>query len=234
MRTASCRCSPAAGRNLARPAGGPPVEGGAPGVRRAEHPAQVLPGVDPEGGPLADGDRVPLALAVAGANAHGMRPAEPTLRGFAVRRPRPERGHASSTSAGKGAMSPPLSASSSGASARRCTSSGGARRCMSGETNPRYRARHWVVERSHSWMNRLRRLLVRWEKKAANCEAFLHLACAWVTSRRVGVRGWAPSAGADRAPGSGTPGGYRRGDARRAPGSRGPRTRPGRPPRRGS
>jgi IS5 family transposase len=28
---------------------------------------------------------------------------------------------------------------------------------------PNYRARRWVVERSHSWMNRFRRLLIRWE-----------------------------------------------------------------------
>ena len=35
---------------------------------------------------------MPLALAVAGANVHDMRLVEPTLRGFAVRRPRPKRG----------------------------------------------------------------------------------------------------------------------------------------------
>ena len=32
--------------------------------------------------------------------------------------------------------------------------------------NPRARARRWVVERAHSWMNRYRRLLIRWEKLA--------------------------------------------------------------------
>jgi putative transposase len=26
---------------------------------------------------------------------------------------------------------------------------------------PRYRARHWIVERTHSWMNRFRRLLMK-------------------------------------------------------------------------
>jgi putative transposase len=35
-----------------------------------------------------------------------------------------------------------------------------------------------VVERTHSWLNRSRRLLVRWEKKAENYLAFIHLACA--------------------------------------------------------
>lgn len=43
------------------------------------------------------------------------------------------------------------------------------------------RARRWVVERTHSWLNRYRRLLVRWEKKAANYLAMLHFACALIT-----------------------------------------------------
>jgi putative transposase len=48
---------------------------------------------------------------------------------------------------------------------------------------PGYRARRWVVERTHSWMNRYRRLLVRWGKKAANYVAMLHFACALITFR---------------------------------------------------
>ena len=43
------------------------------------------------------------------------------------------------------------------------------------------KARRWVVERTHSWLNRYRRLLVRWEKKAQNYLAMLHLACALIT-----------------------------------------------------
>lgn len=33
---------------------------------------------------------------------------------------------------------------------------------------PNDRARRWVVERTHSWMNRFRRLLIRWEKYKEN------------------------------------------------------------------
>ena len=33
---------------------------------------------------------------------------------------------------------------------------------------PKYRARRRVVERTHSWMNRFRRLLIRWEKRIEN------------------------------------------------------------------
>jgi putative transposase len=42
------------------------------------------------------------------------------------------------------------------------------------------RARRWGVERSHSWMNRFRRILVRWEKKPEHYIAFLHFACALI------------------------------------------------------
>ena len=40
--------------------------------------------------------------------------------------------------------------------------------------------RRWVVERLHSWINRSRRLLVRWEKLDFTYQAFLHLACALI------------------------------------------------------
>jgi putative transposase len=54
---------------------------------------------------------------------------------------------------------------------------------------PGYRARRWVVERTHSWLNRSRRLLVRWEKKVENYLAFLHLACAQLIFAKLLVFG---------------------------------------------
>ena len=47
-----------------------------------------------------------------------------------------------------------------------------------------WRARRWVVERTHSWLNRFRRLLIRWEKHPHNYLAMLHLACAVITWRK--------------------------------------------------
>ena len=44
-------------------------------------------------------------------------------------------------------------------------------------------ARRWVVERTHSWLHRFRRLLIRWDKQPGNYLAFLHLACALITFR---------------------------------------------------
>ena len=53
----------------------------------------------------------------------------------------------------------------------------------------KYRARRWIVERTHSCMNRFRRLLIRWEKKEDNYIAILHFACVWITYKRGGVFG---------------------------------------------
>jgi len=39
-----------------------------------------------------------------------------------------------------------------------------------------YPARRWVIERTHSWHNRFRRLLVRWEKKLDHFYAMIDLA----------------------------------------------------------
>jgi putative transposase len=52
-----------------------------------------------------------------------------------------------------------------------------------------FRARRWVVERTHSWMNRFRRVLIRWDKKVRNYLGFLHLACAYITYRQAGLLG---------------------------------------------
>lgn len=51
------------------------------------------------------------------------------------------------------------------------------------------KARRWVVERTHSWTNRARRLLIRWEKKASNYLGFLHLQFAITALRVAGVLG---------------------------------------------
>jgi putative transposase len=52
-----------------------------------------------------------------------------------------------------------------------------------------FRARRWVVERTHSWINRFRRLLIRWEKKTENYLAMLYFACALITFRAAGFFG---------------------------------------------
>jgi putative transposase len=48
-----------------------------------------------------------------------------------------------------------------------------------------HRPRRWVVERTHSWLNRYRKLLVRFEKLAESHEALLEIACALTVYRRT-------------------------------------------------
>lgn len=50
---------------------------------------------------------------------------------------------------------------------------------------PGHRARRWVVEASHSWMNRFRKILVRFEKTDASYFALLCLACSIIAWRQV-------------------------------------------------
>ena len=52
-----------------------------------------------------------------------------------------------------------------------------------------FKARRWVVERTHSWMNRFRRILIRWEKKPENYLGLLHFVCAIITFRLTGLLG---------------------------------------------
>ena len=52
-----------------------------------------------------------------------------------------------------------------------------------------YRARRWVVERTHSWLNRYRAVLIRWCKKPENFLATLQFALALITYRATGLSG---------------------------------------------
>jgi transposase len=52
-------------------------------------------------------------------------------------------------------------------------------------TEPGFRARRWVVERTHSWLNRFRKLLVSFEKTEASYVALLSLAAALICWRQT-------------------------------------------------
>jgi len=52
------------------------------------------------------------------------------------------------------------------------------------ERNPDFKARRWVVEVTHSFLNRFRKLLVRFEKKSNNYLALIHFACAVIVWRK--------------------------------------------------
>ena len=53
------------------------------------------------------------------------------------------------------------------------------------QTAPGWRARRWVVEACHSWLNRNRALLIRWSKKPENHLALLQLACGLIAFKKA-------------------------------------------------
>lgn len=48
-----------------------------------------------------------------------------------------------------------------------------------------FKAHRWVVERTHSWMNRFRRVLTLWEKKVENYVAMLYLTCGVIVWNKI-------------------------------------------------
>jgi len=54
-------------------------------------------------------------------------------------------------------------------------------------TNPKFKARRWVVELSHSWFNRFRKLVPRYEKTDLSYLAFTTLAASMIVLRKVMV-----------------------------------------------
>ena len=54
--------------------------------------------------------------------------------------------------------------------------------------DPTRTARRWVVEVCHSWFNRFRKLLVRYEKLERSFVALNHLAAAIIAFRKVPLR----------------------------------------------
>jgi putative transposase len=136
---------------------------------------------------LTDARGVPLGVAVDGANAHDQTLVEETLSSIPVRRPRPAGRRRQHLCCDKGYDAESVRRA---AKRRRYVPH---IRCRGDEAQQKRRrgakARRWVVERTHSWLNRSRRLLIRWEKKAANYIAFLHLHFAYVALRVAGVIG---------------------------------------------
>jgi putative transposase len=56
---------------------------------------------------------------------------------------------------------------------------------LDGAGKKKHPARRWVVERTISWLNRCRAILIRWDKKAENYLGMIQLACALLWYRRL-------------------------------------------------
>jgi transposase len=137
---------------------------------------------------LTDGGGVPIGLAVAGANRNDFKLVEETITRIPVERPAPTLEQPQGLCLEKGYDYDEVRAllAEFGFTAH-IRGRGEEAQAIKHEAG--YKARRWVVERTHSWMNRFRRLLVRWDKNVRNYLAFLHLACAYLTYRQSGLLG---------------------------------------------
>ena len=131
-------------------------------------------------------DGVPLSLAASGANVHDVKLLEPTLDRMVTSRPEPTAEHprhfrADAGYKGQAALEtvqaldyqPHIKQRKEEAEAKR--------------TQPGWKARRWVVKRTHWWLNRFRKLLVSFEKTEASYVALLSLAAALICWRQTVV-----------------------------------------------
>ena len=137
---------------------------------------------------MTDGNGIPLGITTSGANTHDKRLVEETLESIPIERPEPTSSESQHMCLDKGYDYVDIRELIDEWGYTAHIKSRGQEESERKEI-PGYRARRWVVERTHSWFNRFRRLLIRWEKKVPNYVAFLHFACAVMTYRAAGVLG---------------------------------------------
>lgn len=119
-----------------------------------------------------------------GANRHDQKLLEPTLQSIPINRPEPtaespqalclDRGYDSPTMhdlAVEHGYTPHIRARSEEIKLKAHT--------------PGWRARRWVVEACHSWLNRNRAILIRWSKKDENHLALLQLASGLIAFKKA-------------------------------------------------
>ena len=137
---------------------------------------------------MTEANGVPVGLAVAGANRHDMKLVWATVAAIPVERPAPTPEQPQGLCLDKGydydEVRQTLREFGFTAHIR---SRGEEAQAIKREAG--FKARRWVVERAHSWMNRFRHILIRWDKSPDNYIAFLHFSCALIAFRAAGLLG---------------------------------------------
>jgi putative transposase len=131
---------------------------------------------------LTEGAGVPLAVIIEGANRHDCKLVEATLEQLPVQRPQPTPKRPQGLCLDKGYDYEEVHALAQEFGYTAHIRARG-EEAQAIKRSARFKARRWVVERTHSWLNRFRRILIRWEKKPDNYLALLHLSCALITFR---------------------------------------------------
>jgi transposase len=133
---------------------------------------------------LVDDRGVPLSLVVTGANRHDVFQLEAVLDALVVKRPQPPKRRSKHLCADAGYT---------GAPALAIIHKHGYIPHVKGrgqeadelKRDPKKKARHWIVEVAHSWFNRFRKLLVRYEKLDRSFVALNHLAASIMAFRKI-------------------------------------------------
>jgi transposase len=133
---------------------------------------------------LVDERGVPLSLVASGANVHDMKLLVPTLDRTVLARPQPDPEQPQNLCADAGYKGEPAGAA---AQARNYQPQIKQRKeeAEAKLNQPGWKARRWVVERTHSWFNRYRKLLVSFEKTEASYVGLLSLAAALICWRQT-------------------------------------------------
>lgn len=134
-----------------------------------------------------DGRGVPLSLTVTGANRHDVSQLETVLDAIQVKRPTPPVRRHKHLCADAGYT---------GAPALRIIEAhdyiphvqGRSEEARELRREPQKKARRWIVEVAHSWFNRFRKLLVRYEKLERSFLGLNQLAAAIIAFRKVPLK----------------------------------------------
>ena len=131
-----------------------------------------------------DGRGVPLSIIVTGANRHDVSQLAAVLDAIVVVRPTPPERRSKHLCADAGYT---------GAPALRTIEEHGyiphvkgrGQEAAEKRQHPIRRAKRWIVEVAHSWFNRFRKLLVRYEKLERSFLGLNHLAAAIIAFRKI-------------------------------------------------
>lgn len=135
---------------------------------------------------LVDGRGVPLAFHLTGAQRHDMKGLAPLVTdGWLITRPRPDAAHPQHICLDKGYDYPQVDELLDQLDYHTHIRRRGEAPYDPQQAETVYPARRWKVERSISWLNNMRKLRTRWEKKAANYRGLWLLAAALLCYRRI-------------------------------------------------
>jgi putative transposase len=143
---------------------------------------------------LTDQRGIPLSLVITAANTHDMKSAAKILDNIVIVKRRRERIQASSSSKtiqnlcldkGYDSQEIEYEAVKRGYIPHIRYRGEESLLVMTKKYNNHHPARRWVVERTNSWHNRFRKLLIRYEKKSENYLALVCLACCIIVYRRI-------------------------------------------------